>query len=106
MTTIDMRLKRGDTAPPLRATLSDAGTPIDLTTATGIKVIGKRQGATLFSRTVTGTDQGLIVMPWGDADTQLPGVLQVEIEVTWAGGTVQSYPAVGYLTVMIDPDLG
>lgn len=101
-----MRLKRGDTAPPLRANLTDGGTPIDLTAASGIRVIGKRRGMTLFARTVTGTDQGVIQMPWGDSDTQLAGVLQVEIEVTWPGGTIQSFPAIGYLTIMIDPDLG
>lgn len=101
------RMKQHDTAPPLVATLTDAGTPIDLTAATGIKVIGSQAGAVKFSRTVTGSNAGVVQMPWQAADTATPGVINIEVEVTWPGnGGVQSFPASGYLTVIIERDLG
>jgi hypothetical protein len=105
---IVFRLKRGDTAPPLRVTITDAGAPVDLTPATGIKVIGSQNGTMLFSRTVTGTNQGVVVMPWSAGDTATPGLINVEIEVTWPGSppTVQTFPASGTLTVLVDKDLG
>jgi len=107
------RMKQHDTAPPLRATLTntdDAGTitPVDLTAASAVKVIGSRNGTALFTRTVTGTNQGVVVMPWSVGDTAAPGLINVEIEVTWPGSpaTVQTFPANGTLTVLVDKDLG
>ena len=100
------RLKQHDTAPPLVATLTDAGVPIDLTAATGIKVIGAQAGAVKFSRTVTGSNVGVVTMPWSAGDTATPGIIQIEVEVTWPDGKVQSFPASGYLTVNVERDLG
>lgn len=101
-----MRMKRGDTAPALRATITDNGSPVDLTPAT-VKVIGKRNGVAVFNRAATTkTNQGVVTMDWTPTDTALPGLIAVEIEATWANGTVQSYPASGYLGVLVDPDLG
>ena len=104
--TIGMRLKRGDTAPALRATLTDNGTPIDLTPAT-VKVIGKRNGVAVFSRAATTkTNQGVATMNWQAGDTALPGLISIEFELTWPDSTVQTLPPAGYLQVLIDPDLG
>ena len=101
-----MRLKRGDTAPALRATITDGGTPVDLTTAT-VKVIGKRNGTAVFSRAATTkTNLGVVTMAWQAGDTALPGLIAVEIEATWPDSTVQTYPPSGYLGVLVDPDLG
>jgi hypothetical protein len=102
---IGLRMKRGDTAPPLRATITDNGAGVDLTPAT-LRVIGKRNGTTVFTHAVTGTDQGVIVMPWVDGDTSTPGLISIEIEATWPGGTVQTWPASGYLSVLVERDLG
>jgi hypothetical protein len=102
---IGLRMKRGDTAPPLRAVITDNGAGVDLTPAT-LRVIGKRNGQTIFTHGVTGTDQGVIVMPWVDGDTAVPGLISIEIEATWPGGTVQTWPASGYLNVLIERDLG
>jgi hypothetical protein len=105
---IVFRLKQHDLAPPLRATITNAGAPVDLTPATGIKVIGSQNGALLFSRSVTGTNQGVVTMPWQSGDTATPGLISVEIEVTWPGSppTPQTYPPSGTLTVLVDRDLG
>jgi hypothetical protein len=99
-------MKRGDTAPPLHATITDNGTPVDLSTAT-VKVIGTQNGAALFPRAATTkTSGGLITMNWQATDTALPGLISVEFELTWPDSTVQSIPPGGYLSVLIDPDLG
>jgi hypothetical protein len=99
-------MKRGDTAPALRAELTDNGEPIDLTPAT-VKVIGKRNGAAVFSRAATTkTNLGVVTMAWGPTDTMLPGLISIEIELTWANGDVQTLPSNGYLQVLVDPDLG
>lgn len=104
--TIGMRLKRGDTTPPLRATVTDNGTPVDLTPAT-IKVIGTRNGTVVFSRAATTkTNLGVVTMTWGPTDTALPGLISVEFELTWPDNTIQSVPPAGYLSVLVDPDLG
>lgn len=104
--TIGMRLKQHDTAPPLRATITDGGTPVDLTPAT-IKVIGTRDGATVFSRAATTKNSsGVVSLNWLPGDTALPGLISVEIELAWPDGTVQTIPPSGYLQVMVDPDLG
>ena len=103
-----LRLKRHDTAPDLRATLTDNGTPVDLTTATQIRVIGAHDTDlnVHFSRIVTGTAEGVVVMPFQAADTAVPGLLNVEIECTWPNGSVQTFPGNGYLSVLIEDDLG
>jgi hypothetical protein len=99
-------MKRGDTAPALRATLTDDGTPIDLTPAT-VKVIGKRNGVAVFSRPATSKNSsGVATMTWQTADTALPGLIAIEFELTWPDSTVQTLPANGYLSVLIDQDLG
>jgi hypothetical protein len=103
---IGLRMKQHDTAPALRATLTDGGTPIDLT-APAVKVIGKRNGALVFSRAATTkTNLGVVTMTWGPTDTALPGLISIEFELTYPDNTVMTIPPAGYLAVLIDPDLG
>lgn len=103
-----LRMKQHDTAKPLTITCTDGGQAVDLTTATSVKVIGARNdsASTLFSRTVTGTDEGVVVMAWQPADTALPGLIKVEVEVHWPDSTVQTFPGSGHLSVLVERDLG
>ncbi len=94
-----MKIARGDLLPPLTANLTNTSTagvttPVDLTTATSIRVIGRRAGATtnLFDRTVTGTSGGVVTMQWQTADTAVAGRIKVEVEVTWPGSKPQTFP--------------
>lgn len=101
-----MRMKQHDTSPPLRATITDGGSAVDFTPVT-VKVIGSRNGTVVFSRpATTKTNLGVVTMSWQPADTAVAGLISVEIEATFPDGTVQTYPQSGYLTVMVDPDLG
>ena len=100
-------MKRGDTAPDLSITVTDNGTPVDLSTATVVEVIAAMNGNRRFTRTVTGTALGVVTMPWQTTDTAVAGMLEVEIQVTWPGTTapVQTFPADGRLRVNIEPDI-
>lgn len=107
--TIGFRMKQHDTSPSLQATITDtdAGTPVNLTTASAVKVIGKLNGQVVFSRVATSvTNNGVVTMNWQAADTALAGLLMVEFEITWPDGTVQTMPPTGHLYVLIEPDLG
>lgn len=100
-------MKRGDTAPDLSITVTDNGTPVDLTTATTIRVLAAMNGTRVFTRAVTGSSTGVVTMPWQATDTAIPGMLELECEVTWPGITapIQTFPADGRLRVNIEPDI-
>ena len=99
-----MSIKQHDTAGPLTITCTDNGAVVNLTTATTVKVIAT--GAATFTRTVTGSSAGVVVMPWQTADVANVGLLQLEVEVTWGDGTIQTFPSDGFLRVNIVRDLG
>lgn len=101
-------IKRHDTAPDLKATLTDNGVPVDLTTATLIRMLGQHDTDlnVNFARTVTGNAQGVVTMPWQASDTAVPGLLNVEVECTFPDGKVQTFPGKTYLQVLIVEDLG
>lgn len=107
-----MRIKRGDLLPALTATLTDtiAGvvTPVNLTTATSIRVIGRRESATvnLFDRAVTGGADGKVTMAWQAGDTSVSGRIYIEVEVMWPGSKPQTFPPSSQLVVRVEDDLG
>lgn len=101
-----MHVKQHDLLPALVADLAGDTGPVDLTAATSIKVIGTQRGVALFSRTATGTSGGVVTMQWQTGDTANIGPINVEVEVTWPGSKPQSFPASGYMTVVVEADLG
>lgn len=107
-----MTIKQHDTAPAVSITCTGDAGPVDLTTATQVKIIGSLEGLVLFADVTTGTDEGVVTRAWfpGDVDTAgdtaTSGTILVEVEVTWPDGTVETFPADGYLTVEVLPDLG
>lgn len=101
-----LTVKRGDTAPPLTLTLTDDGAPVDLSTATRIRVIGVAGGtAVIDDPGLTGSDVGVVVRPWLPAETATVREYQFEVEVTWSDTTIRTFPADGALTVRVVPDL-
>lgn len=101
-----LHLKRGDTLPALVCTLTDDGAPVDLTTATTIRVLLRRGSTLTVNRVVTGTNQGLITMPWETGDTTAAGTLRGEVQVTWPDGRVRTFPPTDVFLVVIADDLG
>lgn len=106
----DFNIKRGDTWPPIDAVLSDDDGPIDLTSATTVKIIFKTPGAgsTTFNGTCTITDalSGAVRYVWGPTDTATVNTYNVEYEITWTDSTKTTIPTIGYKTVEVLQDLG
>lgn len=98
-------IKRGDLLPEWSVTLTDDKVPIDLTTAASIRVIGTRAGVVVIDQTVTGNASGVITMPWPAGSTDVAGLIQFEVEVTWPGAKPQTFPPSGYLSTRINQDL-
>ena len=105
-------VKRGDTLPALTLTVTDDGTPVDLTEATGIRLLVRASAdrgsgdpyleATLADRPAN----GVLTYAWQAGDTATAGTYRVEVEVTWPDGAVQTFPGAGYGDLRIVPDLG
>lgn len=102
-----MKIKRGDNRPGASITCKNGSVPVDLTLATSLRLIGILNGAPHINRAVTGTALGVVSIPtWEDTDTATTGLLQLEVEATWADDTKQTFPGSTYLEVEIVPDLG
>ena len=101
-----LQVKRGDTAPPMPLTLTDDGVPVDLSSATRIRVIAVAGGtAVIDDPGLSGSDVGVVVRPWLPAETATVQEYQVEVKVTWPDTTIRTFPADGALTVRVVPDL-
>jgi hypothetical protein len=105
-------VKRGDTQPPYLAKLAYLNDdleqmPVDLTGAT-VKVLaqGDTAGMPSINRTATGNDQGEVRMDWQTGDTAVAGRFRTEIQVTFPDLSVLTFPAGGYLEIVVTPDLG
>lgn len=104
------RIKQHDLEPPLVIDVS--GSAGDLTGVESWKVIGKRGTTVVFTDTspdhVVGTPptSAVITHTWQPGETDVPGVINIEVEATWPGGRPQTFPADSYNIVNVIPDLG
>lgn len=88
-----MRIKTGDTEPPLSATLRDSGSAIDLTGAALVRVI-MRSGATIITGDcdIVNPTGGVVEYSWATGDTDIAGEYETEFEITWAPGRIETVP--------------
>jgi hypothetical protein len=102
-----MRIKVGDLQPNLSILCTSSNVPVDLTTATTIQFVCRRDGATsaLWTRTGTGTAQGVATYTWQTGDTAASGRLLFEVKVTWPSSKPQRYPPIGSLVVDVVENL-
>ena len=101
-------MKQGDLEPPFDPVLydDDGVTPLNLSTATSVKVTCYQNGASVFtSRAATGSAAGVVNMPWVSGDTNTIGTLYLEVEVEWTAGRIQTFPSAGYFVVNVNADL-
>lgn len=106
---MSFRIKRGDTGPPLVVALSYSdGTFPNLSGATGRFLMRLRgEAEPRIDAEVTLDDaEKTATYAWEDEDTAEAGTYIGEIEVTLANDAVQTFPADGYLTIKVVPDLG
>jgi hypothetical protein len=97
----DFTLKRNDTAPAMAVQLTDTvngvTTPIDLTAATGVKLITRQQGAQTGTKTNAACSfvdrtTGKISYQWLTTDTDTDGLYSMEFQITWTGGAKETVP--------------
>lgn len=100
-------IKRNDTSPALRYTLSPT---VDLTGAVVVFNMRERAtGAVKIARApatiVAPASDGIVQYDWTAADTDASGVWQGEFEVAHADGSIETYPNDGYIIVKITGDI-
>jgi hypothetical protein len=112
-------MKRGDTFPPLKLTVEDASGLVDLTTATGIRVLIKSDSNLIelvgvpIDPPEDETENGVTVQrnlqaDFSAGDTDIVDTYKIEVEVTWAVGEIETFPsaAADNPTLVIDQDNG
>lgn len=113
------RLKAGDTAPELRMQLLDGTTPVDLTTATTVRLlVADTAGTVLIDGTAfpdagqgdepdpgATTGRGWCSYPW-TTPLEAVGAHRAEVEITWSDDTVQTFPPADYAAIIVTADLG
>ena len=109
-TTPDLTLKAHDTYPTLKAVLSDSNGAIPLTGATQVKLIMKGTTApspALVSgaMVVASAAGGYVTYQWAPGDTAVPDTYNVEFEIAWQAGGIETVPNDVYRTVKIVQDL-
>jgi alkylation response protein AidB-like acyl-CoA dehydrogenase len=107
----DFTLKQHDTSPALRyQLLTETGDPVDLAGVTGVRFrLAPSPAETArvdAEATVESATEGIVAYDWTAADTSKAGRFVAEWEVTYADGTVETFPNRGYLEVRVRPDLG
>jgi len=107
-------VKQNDTAPPAEATLTVAGSAVSIQSATVKFIMVDSSGAVKVSATANndqntdGSDgsKGKVSYDWTADDTDQAGTYLAEWEVTFADGTVRTFPTAGWDTVVVHSDLG
>jgi hypothetical protein len=99
----------GDLEPDLEVELSSPDEIVNVSTATSVRILGKRRGDVIFDRAPTDTDivgdKSVVKMEWQTGDTDEQGRIQIEVEVTWPGARPQTFRADGGVDVLTDFDL-
>lgn len=102
-------VKQNDTSPSMLSTLNDASaTAVDLTGASvrfHMRQIGSTQVTVDEAATVVTAASGEIRYDWDTADTATTGSYQAEFEVTYADGSIETFPNDGYIRVEITDDI-
>lgn len=102
-------IKQNDTSPSMLATLQDAdGNAIDLTSANvrfHMRKISSSEVVVDNAAYVVTADEGLVRYDWQSDDTASIGSYLAEFEVTYADGTIETFPNDRYIRVEIIDDI-
>ncbi len=100
-------IKQHDNFPDFVATVSDANGLIDLTDATSVKLILKSDAVVIDGiMAIDNAVGGGLSYEWAAGDTDVAGIYDGEIEITWSTGKIETVPNDSYFTVTIVADLG
>lgn len=101
-------LKQNDTSPAIRAQLADQNdVPINITGATVkfLMRLGTASPKVNASATIIDAVSGIVRYDWQAADTDTNGNFSGEFEVTFSGGSVETFPNDGYFSIVITDDI-
>ena len=104
----DFTIKRNDTRPAIRVTLSTA--PTDVITSVTFKMADKA-GTSIVSAAGTIVSQpsatagGVVEYAWLAADTDQAGRMRGEMQVTFDDARVETYPNKGFIDIEITEDI-
>jgi hypothetical protein len=107
-------IKNGDTAPAyvvnLQEDVDTTPAAINLTSATSVTFkmrLVDTTGAPEVSGAcvVTSAASGTVTYEWDPGDTATPGTYDVEFQILWNDGTIETVPNSGYGAVIVTDDL-
>ena len=104
-----MRMFTGDLKPDLIVTLS-GDTPVDATDAESVRIIGKRNGEVVIDEAVDPGnievvgDTSTVLYQWQAGETDTPGYIEIEVELSWPGARKQTFRADSKVAVVTDFD--
>lgn len=110
-------IKHHDTAPDyVAALISDITRPnlpaIDLSSATSVYFVMRSASASDTATpkvkatcAIVTANQGIVSYHWGATDTDTVGDFNVEFEIHWSDGTIQTVPNDSYNTITVVEDL-
>lgn len=102
-------VKQGDTRPAAATQLTKGLTAVDLTSATEVKFKMRQLRQVDLSvdgaATITDAATGMVEYRWQASDTEDAGEYVAEWQVLWSDGSIESFPTLGYDSVVVYPDL-
>jgi hypothetical protein len=102
-------IKQGDLLPDIVMTALDGDDPVSLTTALSARFIMRKGTEVIVDSPVSILNQmtnlGQVSYSWEAGDTDIVGTYKAELEIMWPLNKPQTFPAKGYMTVVIGDDL-
>jgi hypothetical protein len=106
--------KRGDLEPDLVIDLVASPITVDLNLVTTWRILGRRRDSSILILDATPTVavdpvdewKAVVTYQWASPQTDVVGLLLVELEATWPDGHKQTFPTEGYIQIRISADLG
>lgn len=107
-------IKQNDTSPSIEINLTDAAlVPINITGATVkfLMRLGNASPKVNASATIVDAVSGRVRYDWQAADTDTAGNFDAEVEVTYSGGAIETFPngpdasGVKYIPIVITDDI-
>lgn len=113
----DFTLKRGDTRPVIDIPIDRGGTPVPLASTAAqpltpsrilllTKLNSDHTGGIAGTMTVASAAGGVPRYTWQGNDTATVGLYDMEVEVLWSDGGIETFPEDAYLSLDIKQDLG
>lgn len=102
-------LKQNDTSPALQTTLLDGdGLPVSINGNNGVRFHMRAPAGAVkidADAIVVDASAGIVRYNWLPEDTDTAGTFQAEFEVTYTDNSVETFPNLGYIDIVITDDI-